>query len=47
VEESVPYILVHEDDADSILSEDSQRNIKPPRELTLLHYYGMLGKPGK
>jgi len=40
-------MLVHEDDVESILSEDSQSNIKPPRELTLLHYYGILDKPGK
>lgn len=33
--------------AESILSEDSERNIKLTRELTLLHYYGILGKPGK
>jgi len=33
--------------AESILSEDSERNIKLTRELTFLHYYGILGNPGK
>lgn len=47
MEESVLYILVHEDDADSILSEDSECNIKLVRELILLHYYDILGKPAK
>jgi hypothetical protein len=32
---------------ESILSEYSEGNVKLTRELTFVHYYGMLGEAGK